>query len=210
MPRTLRVDDVELAAALSSPASVQYLAPFFEQPRSVAQACEYLDKPMSKMHYWVRRWTGLGALEIVERRERAGRPIAFYRTVADEFVVPGALLPDALLEKQLAWLNDLLIRSLVRTAPEVMYGGDLLVYQSRGHRMTSIDRVVPGGQSVSADDSLQCGATLLLTSAEARELREELSALRDRWQARSDGRSRSSSGIGEQLLMLATVPQESE
>lgn len=75
--------------------------------------------------------------------------------------------------------------------------------------MTSIDRVVPDGQSVSADDSLQCAATLLLTS-EARELREELSALRDRWQARSDGRSRSSSGIGEQLLMLATVPHESE
>ncbi|MBC9958138.1 hypothetical protein [Yimella sp. cx-51] len=143
-------------------------------------------------------------------RSSSAAPIAFYRTVADEFVVPGALLPDALLEKQLARLNDLLIRSLVRTAPEVMYGGDLLVYQSRGHRMTAIDRVVPGGQSVSADDSLQCGATLLLTSAEARELREELSALRDRWQTRSDGRSRSSSGISEQLLMLATVPQESE
>lgn len=210
MPRVHQVTDPQLAKALTSTVGVHYLSPFFDRERSVQQACDYLDEPMGRVHHWVRRWTSLGALEVVGRRERPGRPIALYRTVADEFHVPEALLPLSLLARQLAAANKALLRGLEAAVPHIVFGGTLKIYQEDGQRGTTVDRSSSDSEGAARNNgAMHMSSTMLLTRQEAYELYDDLVALRDRWLERTRGRSLSdrSNGLQEQLVVLATVPE---
>lgn len=206
MKDELHVDDPALASVLAAQVGTGYLAPYFAGPHSVQEACDYLDEPMSKVHYWTRRWHDLGAVEVVERVPRKGRSIARYRCVAREFVVPDDLLPETLLEQQLRRINQRLLEGLVSAAPQVAYEGRLHVSQPPGHRGVSHDRTAR--QGVDQGNSLSCSFDLLLTDDEARELREELEAVRDRWLERGASRERRllEQGYTPSLTMLATTP----
>ncbi len=207
MATTLEITERDVANALSAHTGPQYLAPYFGRDRSVAEAVEYLDEPMGKVHYWTRRWHDLGLLEVVARQERAGRAILRYRTVADKFVVPERLLPETLLERQLDRVNRRMLHNLQREFPEVAYEGELTVWLPPGQRGISIDRATSRRAEFAAKGGFQSSFVVNLEPHEAVELREELEQLRDRWLERAGGADRKAGEAGRraQMVVLATA-----
>ncbi|MGJ3508649.1 hypothetical protein [Enemella sp. A6] len=206
MKNELHVDDPALAKALTAQVGSDFLSPYFDQARSVREACDYLDQPMGKVHYWTRRWHDLGALEIVERVPRKGRAIARYRCVAREFVITHELLPETLLAQQLQRTNQRLLDGLLTSVPQMAYEGRLTIHQPPGQRSVTHDRTTLDGSNESS--SLSSSFQLLLTEQEARQLRAELNAVRDRWLERAGGRDRRlrHQGYTLSLTVLATTP----
>jgi hypothetical protein len=189
------------AAVLARGRGTHYLGPYFDGPTSISEAARELSEPLAKVHYWTRRWHELGLLEVAEVIPRAGRPIRRYRTVAQVLQVPPELLPETLLEAGLTRITRDLVASLTAAAPDIMYGGVLRVHKAAGHHHVSSDRFQPDGLNSARGDVLQSSFTADLTAAEARELRRELTELRDRWLQRADR-----AGPGTHLVLLAVTP----
>lgn len=203
----LPISEPAVADALSARTGAQYLGPYFDRARSVAEAVEYLDEPMNKVHYWTRKWHDFGLIEIVERERRAGRPIARYRTIAKKFVVPERLLPQSLLERQLNSVNAQMLRNLQREYPEIAYDGELTVWQAPGQRGISIDRASSRKEETAAKGGLHSSFVVALDPDEAREMRAELQAVRDRWLERGGGADRQvgKDGRSGYLVILAAA-----
>lgn len=209
MKQRLVIQDRALAAKLSTTRGAHYLAPYFERPCSISEAAEELGEPMSRMHYWTRQWHDLGLLEVVEERKRAGRPIALYRTVAKEFVIPDEVLPESLLERQLEGLNRVLLKSFTK---QLSGGGSgMHIFREPGHRGVTMNH----GDGLDRPDtwggsSRHSSFRLALTRDEARELHDELVALQDRWierAGRSD-RRKGQAGTRDHLVLLASAPMD--
>ncbi len=206
------ITEPAVADALSARTGAQYLGPYFDRPRSIAEAVDYIDEPMGKVHYWTRKWHELGLLEVVERQARAGRPIARYRCIAQKFVVPERLLPQSLLERQLNAVNAKMLRNLQRNFPEVAYDGELTVWQPPGQRGISIDRASSREEETAKKGGLHTSFVVALDPQEAQELRAELEAVRDRWIERGGGADRQPGKDGRAayftiLALAADLPE---
>jgi hypothetical protein len=84
-------------------------------------------------------------------------------------------------------LNDEMTQALAAAAPEWVIAGDFRISATSPVR-GSQDRLLSAG-SRSATPTHQSGNSLRITATEARELVEEIMALRDRWIARSQDES---------------------
>lgn len=148
-------------------------------------------------------------MEVAHQRKRVGRPIAYYRTTADEFRVPDRLLPDTLLARQLEGSNQLLLRGFEASAPMIALTGELKVYQEEGQRGVTVDRSAANDPGAARRHrSTHRSMTLLLTQDETQELFDDLVALSDKWHERSGKRMPSpGKGYVQQLLVLATTPK---
>ncbi|GAB3578367.1 hypothetical protein [Calidifontibacter terrae] len=202
MLEELAITEPVIADALSARVGPRYLSAYFATARSMSEAVDYLEEPMGKVHYWTRRWHDLGLLEIVDRVQRAGRPIVRYRTIARKFVVPERLLPESLLERQLNAVNAAMLRNLQRGYPDVAYDGELTVWQPPGQRGISIDRASSRGKRAAEKGGLHSSFIVNLDPAETAELRTELEVLRDRWLERAGGEDRRAGEDGRRANMV--------
>lgn len=201
MTRTHVVGSAQVAAVLARGRGTQYLGPYFGDGNSIAHAAKELGQPLGKVHYWTHRWHDLGMLTIPSTTPRMGRPVRQYRTIADVFEVPAHLLPDTLLRTQLDRANRELHDALQVAAPETTLGGVLRIHKPAGHHNVSTVRTAPIGAPPVRDDVLQIHFTAALTPAEARQLRDELQQLNERWTHRS-----SRPGNETHLVILALSP----
>jgi len=55
---------------------------------SLSELQRMLAMPLPKLHYHVRRLLDAGLLTVSRTQPRAGRPVQFYRAVAERFLVP--------------------------------------------------------------------------------------------------------------------------
>jgi hypothetical protein len=82
--------------------------------RSLSDLQRLLATPLPKLHYHVRRLLDAGLLTVSRTQPRAGRPVQFYRAVAERFLVPQDALPalpgDGLAAELRQLLNDELAR----------------------------------------------------------------------------------------------------
>lgn len=208
MVEELEISDPVVVRALSAGRGVHYLAPYFAGPRAVAEAAEYLEEPIARVHYWTRRWCELGLLEVVEERARAGRPIRLYRTVAQRFVVRPEHLPeghfDRMVDRYHRHLGEALRRAVLTENPM-----SLLVHQMAGQVGVSVSNTptpeLPERRS--RRDSIHSSVGLHLDDAEARELAEELGAVLRRWSERCGDR-RPGAGRSTYLALVAMTPDE--
>ncbi len=84
----LKVEDAEAAKAIADPAALRYLEPFVGQERSVGQVAQELGVSLSGVLYRVRQFLRLGLIGETRSEPRSGRPIRYYRSVADGYFVP--------------------------------------------------------------------------------------------------------------------------
>lgn len=63
------------------------------QERSLSELRQQLGLPFSKLHYHVARLLAAKLLAVSRIQKRAGRPVRFYRAVAERFVVAQESLP---------------------------------------------------------------------------------------------------------------------
>ncbi|MBO9516584.1 MAG: hypothetical protein J7493_00805 [Porphyrobacter sp.] len=62
--------------------------------RSLSDLEKLTGQPLSKLHYHVTRLLEAELLQISREQARAGRPVRFFRAVAESFLVPEELLGD--------------------------------------------------------------------------------------------------------------------
>lgn len=167
--------------------AAHYLAPFLHEDHSVGEAAELLHVSLPKMHYWVRSLYDAGLLEVVAETARKGRAIKRYQAVASEFVVPAEALPEGHFEGVMRRTNAEMTQALSAAAPEWVIAGDFRITASSPTR-GSQDRILREGTTFGAVTH-QSGCSLRITEEQARELAEEIKALRDRWIALSDDES---------------------
>lgn len=114
----MKVEDPSAARAISEPASLRFFQPFLARERSVGEVADEIGASMSSVLYRVRQFLRLGLLEQTRLRPRRGRPIRYYRSVADGFFVPFQLTPvttqESLAAHAFRQLRDQLDRSVGR------------------------------------------------------------------------------------------------
>lgn len=114
------VTDPDAGRLLSDPAWLAWLEPFLGRASGIADAARRLGRPLEATRYRVRRMERAGLIEVVGQRERAGRPVRLYRSVADGFVVPFEATPYVDVEERLAEVVADDVRAFARSAAQAM------------------------------------------------------------------------------------------
>jgi len=86
--RELKVADPLQVAAFDNPLRCRILIACGAREHSLSDLRGLLDLPFPKLHYHVGRLLTAGLLTISRTQPRAGRPVQFYRAVAERFLVP--------------------------------------------------------------------------------------------------------------------------
>ncbi len=187
------VTDSEQARLLSDNASLRYFRPFVARELSVKEAADELGVALDTMLYRVKVLLGAGLLRVARLERRAGRPIKYYRSVHDAYIIPFDLTPYANLEEILHLYfrecADIVVPSMARTMRQIGREGRILyrdahdgtVWQYSADSLKVLQRNDQGIQRTGADfmdDRLE------LTDAEARELLNELYGVWQRFRDR--------------------------
>lgn len=119
-----RVEDPKVAALVTDPKAVSFLAPFMREANTVKGAHEALGVSSHTMLYWVNKFLDLGVLHVERVQERKGKPVKWYRTPGNGFLVPMHLIPDHTFEDLLLRhdepFNRRLLRNLVQESIEAV------------------------------------------------------------------------------------------
>jgi hypothetical protein len=76
------------AQALLHPETFRYFAMFLGQEQSLANAAKILKQPVSSLKYHVIKFIEWGLVTQTRTEPRQGKPIKYYRAVADQFFIP--------------------------------------------------------------------------------------------------------------------------
>lgn len=85
--------DREAANFVSLPASSRYFLPFLARESAAAPVARELGVDVGAVAYRIKQMLGLGLIHRTRSQARAGRPVQYYRSVADEVFAPLELTP---------------------------------------------------------------------------------------------------------------------
>ena len=97
------VEDEKTWLQLENPKAIEFindvnrsfiLSVFFDEPKSISEAAQALEKPFRTMFYLVTKAVDLGLLKFVDTQKRKGRAMKRYRSAADVFFVPYSLMKE--------------------------------------------------------------------------------------------------------------------
>jgi hypothetical protein len=91
--RSLTVTDPAQIDLLLDVTAAQRVGVFMGREHTLGTAAAELSIPASSLAYWVKRLVRTKLIAITRLEPRAGRAIPHYRAVADEFIIPFALMP---------------------------------------------------------------------------------------------------------------------
>jgi len=120
------------AAALENPLRARLLMACAAEERSLTDLQRISDQTLAKLHYHVTRLLEAGLLRVSREQARGGRPIRFFRAVAERFLVPQEFLGELPGEAMAAELRNLLQMS--RGDVSLRYAAD----ERGGFRMTLV------------------------------------------------------------------------
>lgn len=129
----LKVAGAVRVAAFENPLRCRVLITCVREERSLSDLQRVLGQPLPRLHYHVRRLLDAGLLTVARSQPRAGRPVRFYRAVAESFLVPQDSLPALPSAEWAAELRQSLHNETVHGGePALLYGpgaedGSLLV-----------------------------------------------------------------------------------
>ncbi|MEM4847871.1 MAG: helix-turn-helix domain-containing protein [Thermosphaera sp.] len=192
----MRIERPEQARALSNPQSRKYFKPFVARERSVSEASKDVGCSVETMAYRVRTFMKADLLEVTRIQRRVGRPIKYYRAVADVFFIPFTVMPyttvQEALEMQATTRMTSLLGSVARILDEIGRTGQYLFRGPDGDVWLS--GTPPWGQPSSAKEALPAldsVGELQLTREQAKAFLEELLPLLDRYESfQTEGREK--------------------
>ena len=89
----MRLGNPQAAQVITDPQARRFLEPFVAQEQTVSAVAAELGVHMSSVLYRVRQFVRLGLLQETRAEPRKGRPVRYYRSVADGFYAPFAATP---------------------------------------------------------------------------------------------------------------------
>ena len=170
----LRVEAPDRAAALVDPARRRILTAFMGRERSLSEAAGTLAMPLNRLAYHVGALLRLRLLRVTREQKRAGRPIRYYRAVADRFLVPAAAMgrrPGAGLSAEL--------RVALDQAEQLAGSSDMLLEIGASGRPTMTRH-----GAAAATDACEYWRVLTLSRSEARAVAAELGALLRKYESK--------------------------
>lgn len=184
-----KVSDPRAARMLSDSRSLEFFSPFLARTSSVSQAAQELGCDLSTMYYRVRSFVQAGLIEVVREEKRAGRPVKYYRSVADGFVVPFDVSPYAELEERLEVQSRELQREVAENLARLLrdLGAEARrIFRGRDGQVWS-QGATDLAQPIDLDDpnlpvTIDFSKHVRLSLDEARQLQEELRQLSQRYE----------------------------
>ena len=88
----LEITDPKIAALFIKDHVSSYLAQFIGADITLKKAASQIGAKLNVLAYWAARFVKLGLIRVTRTETRGGSAINYYRAVADEFIVPIALL----------------------------------------------------------------------------------------------------------------------
>ena len=192
------VTDPRAADALVNPYTLRQLEPFLGRDCTVSEAARQAGEKPNTVLRRVRRFVGLGLLEVTREERRAGRAIKVYRSSAEVFFVPFEATSAETLESLMAerdrYYEDLLRRGVVRARRERVGTWGTRIYKDARGRLQIQTALTPEANHT----LLEAGAPAVLSAwrdsvyldfEDAKRLQLELFDLLKRFQqARGAGR----------------------
>jgi hypothetical protein len=194
-PAWATITDPDAAHILASPEEMRFLNPFIARERLISEAARELEVAPLLMYRRTVRLERLGLIRVTRTEARAGKPVRYYRSVADAFFVPFSATSADTLETLLLQGDDhrrrRLLSGLARSFREraAHDGAELGLrwYRDELGRVTMIHALGSGetGRVGLILSSLEDGApatwsdwsTMYLEYGEAKRLQRELAAL---------------------------------
>jgi DNA-binding transcriptional ArsR family regulator len=171
-----RVANRAQAAALENPLRARLLMACVAGERSLTDLQRFAGQTLPKLHYHVTRLLDGGLLRVSREQKRGGRPIRYFRAVADSFLVPQEFLGELPGEAMAVELRNLLQRS--RGDVSLRYAAD----ERGGFRMTLVrDEAGPSPRA------LELWQIFRLTRQQRDELAKELKDLFERYSKAEGG-----------------------
>jgi DNA-binding transcriptional ArsR family regulator len=165
-----RVADRAQAAALENPLRARLLMACVAGEQSLTDLQRLVGQTLPKLHYHVTRLLEAGLLWVSREQARGGRPIRYFRAVADSFVVSQEFLGELPGEVMAAELRNLL--QLSRGDVSLRYAAD----ERGGFRMTLVrDETGP------APKAMELWQVFKLTREQRDALAKELRELFERY-----------------------------
>jgi DNA-binding transcriptional ArsR family regulator len=172
-----RIADRAQAAVLENPLRARLLLACVAEERSLSDLQRLAGQTLPKLHYHVTRLLDAGLLRVSREQARGGRPIRFFRAVAESFLVPQKFLGELPGEAMAAEMRTLLQRN--RGDVALRYAAD----ERGGFRMTLVrDEAGPSPRA------LELWQVFKLTRQQRDELARELKDLFHRY-AKAEGGS---------------------
>jgi hypothetical protein len=181
------VTDTEQARLFSDPAALRYLKPFLGREQTVSAAAREAGCSLETMLYRVRTFVRAGLLAVIREQKRAGRPIKYYRTVADGFFIPFALTPYTDLEALLSSVDSERQQVFIRTVAQLLREAGIegrRIYRKGDEIHSEAAPSLKGSldfQHPSLRHGLDVSSELSLTRESAAALNQELRALLERY-----------------------------
>lgn len=185
---SLTITDPKIAAFLNDTTKNRFLAPFIARERSLSESANIVDVKLNAMTYWVKRLLEMNLIKQTRNEARKGSSVRYYRSTADEIIVPGDLIPkesyEAVLQEQMQPMFEHLIRANVRSALKQHPGGwNLHFYRRPDGVVWREDKPdLPGGRRALPLPALNDWYRPVLTKESAKKLEAELIELLERYQ----------------------------
>jgi DNA-binding transcriptional ArsR family regulator len=173
--RPHRVGSGEQAEALDHPVRARLLMACVMGERSLADLARVLGQPLPKLHYHVTRLVGCGLLRVDRVQPRHGRPIRYYRAIAESFLVSLADVAES--------IGDRLARELRQSLADQANRRELsLLYRLDEAGQMRVQLVDPEGRGRKSR-AYEHWKILRLTAEQRVAMAEEITALIARYEA---------------------------
>lgn len=176
--RAHRVEPGAQAAALDHPVRWRLLLACARRERSLTELARQMGQPLKKLHYHLAPLVDCGLLQVSRVEARRGRPIRYYRAIAEGFLVSLADIREH--------VGETLARELRRSLAEEANRRELSLHyhldEAGGTRVLLVD---PEGRGRTAR-AFDHWKTLRLTAEQRIALAKDLGAVIARYDGASD------------------------
>lgn len=171
--RAFKITTRQQSVCFEHPARCWALTACGARERSLSELAAELGVPLPKLHYHIERLLAARLLVVSRSEPRAGRPVRFYRAVAESFLVPQEGLPELPGDRWGAELRTALQKDLGR-------GGDIALLYMRSPEGRFMVRLIRD-QTAPAPRGFEQWRTIRLTQAQRADLAQEFAAILTRY-----------------------------
>jgi hypothetical protein len=167
------IRDPRAAIVFTDSHSRRILLQFARKPRALAEVARDIGMDLKQLHHFVTRFHRLGLVQIVEERQRTGRSIKLYQCTGDRYFIPSAATPGTFSRGLAKELRSAIDRDAAASIEGMVFALDP-------------DGRVCGTwveKSNARPSPMDSWRILSLSAAQARQLKEELAAVLDRFQS---------------------------
>lgn len=178
LSRQVTIRDPRAAMVFTQSHWRRILLQFARKPRALGDVARELDMDLKQLHHFVTRLHRVGLVQVIEERKRAGRGIKLYQCTGESYFIPSVAAPAPFSRGLAKELRGAIERDAAASIEGMVFSLD-----PQGRVCGTV--VDKSNARASPMDSWRI---LNLTPAQAKQLKQELTEVLDRFQGVADAR----------------------